>query len=174
MSQSRTLLLSKFEKKTYPHMPNTDTGEKMSTGQQVCTNTTVDRVTPHIHESESVSHSAGLTLCHPINCSLRGSSTDGILQARMLEWVAIPFSKGSSWPGIKPEPHTLQAGSLLSEPTREAFPAYLIYKYIHVLYPTLHVFPGGSVVKNLLTNAGGMGSIPESERSPGEGNGNPL
>ena len=40
---------------------------------------------------------------------------------------------------------------------------------------TLHVgFPGGSVVKNLLANAGNMGSVPASGRSPGEGNGNPF
>ena len=35
-------------------------------------------------------------------------------------------------------------------------------------------FPGGSVVKNLPANAGEVGSIPGSGRSPGEGNGNPL
>ena len=35
-------------------------------------------------------------------------------------------------------------------------------------------FPGGSVVKNPPANAGDVGLIPESERSPGEGNGNPL
>ena len=34
--------------------------------------------------------------------------------------------------------------------------------------------PGGSVVKNPLANAGAMGSIPWSRRSPGEGNGNPF
>ena len=35
-------------------------------------------------------------------------------------------------------------------------------------------FPGGSVVKTLPANAGDLGSIPGSGRSPGEGNGNPL
>ena len=35
-------------------------------------------------------------------------------------------------------------------------------------------FPGGSVIKNLPTNAGDVGSIPELGRSPGEGNGSPL
>ena len=35
-------------------------------------------------------------------------------------------------------------------------------------------FPGGSAVKNPPANAGDVGSIPESGRSPGEGNGNPL
>ena len=40
-----------------------------------------------------------LTLCSPVDCSLPGSSVHGILQARMLEWVAMPSSRGSSWPG---------------------------------------------------------------------------
>ena len=35
-------------------------------------------------------------LCDPIDCSLPGSSVHGILQARILEWVVIPFSRGSS------------------------------------------------------------------------------
>ena len=39
-----------------------------------------------------------LTLCHPIYCSPPGSSVHRILQARILEWVAIPFSRGSSLP----------------------------------------------------------------------------
>ena len=39
-----------------------------------------------------------LTLCDPMSCSLPGSSVHGILQARILEWVAIPFSRGSSQP----------------------------------------------------------------------------
>ena len=34
----------------------------------------------------------------PMDCSLPGSSVHGILQARILEWVAIPFSRGSSHP----------------------------------------------------------------------------
>ena len=39
-----------------------------------------------------------LTLCDPIGCSPPGSSVHGILQARTMEWVAMPFSKGSCWP----------------------------------------------------------------------------
>ena len=37
-----------------------------------------------------------LTLCNPVDCSPPGSSVHGILQARILEWVAIFFSRGSS------------------------------------------------------------------------------
>ena len=39
-----------------------------------------------------------LTLCDPMGCSPPVSSVHGILQARIQEWVAISFSKGSSWP----------------------------------------------------------------------------
>ena len=39
-----------------------------------------------------------LTLCDPIDCSLPGSSVHGLLQARVLKWVAMPSSRGSSQP----------------------------------------------------------------------------
>ena len=39
-----------------------------------------------------------LTLFDPMDCSLPGSSVHRIRQARTLEWFAIPFSRGSSWP----------------------------------------------------------------------------
>ena len=38
------------------------------------------------------------TLCDPMDYSLTGSSVYGILQVRILEWVAVPFSKGSFQP----------------------------------------------------------------------------
>ena len=38
------------------------------------------------------------TLCNPMDCSPPGSSIHGILQARIVEWVAISFSRGSSQP----------------------------------------------------------------------------
>ena len=37
-----------------------------------------------------------LTLCNPTDCSLSSSSVHGISQARILKWVAISFSRGSS------------------------------------------------------------------------------
>ena len=36
--------------------------------------------------------------CDPMDCSPSGSSVHGIFQARILEWIAISFSRGSSWP----------------------------------------------------------------------------
>ena len=37
-----------------------------------------------------------LTLCNPVHCSQPGSSVHEILRERTLEWIAIPFSRGSS------------------------------------------------------------------------------
>ena len=58
-----------------------------------------------------------LTLFDPMNYSLPGSSVHGILQARVLEWVAIPFFKGSSQPKDRPGSSALQMNSLLPKPT---------------------------------------------------------
>ena len=46
----------------------------------------------------SVTTESCLTLCDPMDCSSPGSSIHGILQARILEWIAISFSRGSSQP----------------------------------------------------------------------------
>ena len=52
------------------------------------------------------------TLCDPMDCSAPGSPVCGILHARILDWVAIYFSRGSSWLRSP----ALQANSLPSEP----------------------------------------------------------
>ena len=49
-----------------------------------------------------------LTLCDPVDCSLQGFSVHGIFQARVQEWVAISFSRGSSWPRDPGLPHCRQ------------------------------------------------------------------
>ena len=51
-----------------------------------------------------------------MDCSLSGSSVHGILQARILEWVAIPFPGDRPDPRIEPRSPALQADSLPSEP----------------------------------------------------------
>ena len=48
-------------------------------------------------ESESEVAQSCPTLCDPTDCSLPGFSIHGIFQARVLEWIAISFSRGSSW-----------------------------------------------------------------------------
>ena len=52
-----------------------------------------------------------LTLCDP-----RDYTVHGILQARLLQWVAVPFSRDLSNPGIEPRSAALQADSLPTEP----------------------------------------------------------
>ena len=56
-----------------------------------------------------------LTLCDPVDCSLPAPLYMGILQTRIVEWVAVPFSRGSSQPGIEPRSPSLQVDSLPSE-----------------------------------------------------------
>ena len=51
-----------------------------------------------------------------MDCSLPGSSIHGILQARILEWVAVSFSRGLPDLGIEPRSPALQADALTSEP----------------------------------------------------------
>ena len=47
------------------------------------------------------------TICNPMDYTVHG-----ILQARILEWLAFPFSRGSSQPGIEPRSPVLQSDSL--------------------------------------------------------------
>ena len=115
----------------------------------------------------------------------------GILQVRILEWVAKHSSRGSSNPGIKPSSPEMQADSLSSEPPGKPIYTHThththtyIYMYVYGSYIQAHIhtyiytyigFPGGArVVKNLSANARDTGLIPGSGRSSGEGNVNPL
>ena len=51
-----------------------------------------------------------LNLCDPMDCSPPGSSVHRILQARILEWVAIPSSRGSSQPGDQTQVSRIAGG----------------------------------------------------------------
>ena len=55
------------------------------------------------------------TLWDPMDHSPPGSSVLGIVQARILEWISIPFSRGSFQPRDQPGSLVLQAHSLLSK-----------------------------------------------------------
>ena len=70
-----------------------------------------------------------LTLCNPMDCSLTSSSVHGIFQARILEWVAIYFSKGSSQPRDRTQVSHMEEDSLLSEPPGKPFKAMITYEY---------------------------------------------
>ena len=60
-----------------------------------------------------------LTLCNPMDRGAWQATVHGILQARILEWVAIPFSRDLPNPGIERGPPALQADSSSSEPLGE-------------------------------------------------------
>ena len=62
-----------------------------------------------------------LTLCDPVDCSPPGSSVQGILQARILEWVAISFSRGSSQGLNLSLPHCRQ---IVYHPSHQESPLY--------------------------------------------------
>ena len=95
-----------------------------------------------------------LSLCDPVDCSPPSSSVYGIPQAWILEWVAMPSSRGSSWP-------------------RDRTHISHIYLYLQVGFLPL-CFPRGSKGKESACNAGDWGSIPGSGRCPEEGNSIPL
>ena len=73
-------------------------------------------------ESESEVAQLCPSFCNPVDCSPPGSSIHGILQARILEWVAISFSRESSQPGIEPTSPAMQADALTSEPPGMSLP----------------------------------------------------
>ena len=75
-------------------------------------------------EAKSISR---VRLCDPMDCSLPGSSIHGIFQARVLEWVAISFSRDLPDPGIKPGPPALQADALPSEPPGKPYVSLILF-----------------------------------------------
>ena len=74
-----------------------------------------------------------LTLCNPMDCNLPGFSVHGILQARILKWVAMPSSRDLPNPGIKPispESPALAGRFFTAEPPRKPI-AFLTMSFLH-------------------------------------------
>ena len=69
---------------------------------------------------ENVVAQSCLTLCDPMECSLSCSSIYGIFQARVLEWIAISFSRGSSWPRNQTRVSLIAGRRFIVWATREA------------------------------------------------------
>ena len=130
------------------------------------------------------------TLCHPMDCSLPSSSIHGILQARILEWVTIPFSRGSSQPRDWLRSPALQADSSPSEPPGKPKNRILML-FTQRLKKTgwgTKASPGqdSSIMRSVFLkkqkyiwilsawNVGYLGLIPGLGRSPREGKGCPL
>ena len=72
-----------------------------------------------------LSCSIGPNPCDPMDCSQPGSSVHGILQARILEWVAMPSSRGSPQPRDQTQVFCTAGDSLLSEPQEKPYSSML-------------------------------------------------
>ena len=127
-----------------------------------------------------------------------------VLQARILKWVALPFSRGSSQPRERTQVSHIAGGFFTSWATRAVYFIALtftvlfivLYTFIKIMVTVycswyiyrsrsslillsqeIYVFvgvPGGSEGEESTCNAGYLSSIPGSGRSPGEGKGYPL
>ena len=82
----------------------------------------------------------GLTFCDTMDCNPPGSSVHGILQARILEWVAIPFSRGSSQPRDWTQVSCNEGRFFTIWATREAF-AWCSVDVFLSFFPFDIVFP---------------------------------
>ena len=76
-------------------------------------------------------------LCDPVNCSLSGTSVHGILQATILEWVAIASSRDIPDPGTEPMSPALAGRLFTTEPAGKPH-SVLKFSYFKVLLKILH------------------------------------
>ena len=128
--------------------------------------------------------------CDPMDCCPPASSVQGISQARILEWVAISFSRGSSRSRNQPRSPASQVNSLLTElwltyynQSRDwllshmngreglSIPSRAILQIEKWFWLIRMGFHGGLVGKESACNAGDLGSVPGLGRSLGEENG---
>ena len=135
-----------------------------------------------------------------MDCSSPGSSVHGILQERIVEWVAVSFSRGSSQPRdwtqvsyttgrfftiwatreaqdfLKTSINSFQPAGLPHGFQTFQFPQFCepIPLYVYIYIYTYIGFSCGSAGKESARNLGNLVSIPGLERSPGEGKGYPL
>ena len=90
-----------------------------------------------------------LTLCDPMDYNPPGSSVHGILQAKILEWVAIPFARGSSWSRDQTQISCIAGRFFIIWATREVPEGYLVklgvrfLPWPNVLLPNFHCLTAG-------------------------------
>ena len=110
-------------------------------------------------QSESEVAQSCPTLCDPVDCSSPGSSVHGILQARILEWVVVSFSRGSSWPRDRTQVPRIAGRHFNLWATRKAFS----------IYQLVGTFLGALTIKNLPqtqeTRVWSLGRDPGGENS---------
>ena len=83
------------------------------------------------------------TLCYPMDYTVHG-----ILQARILEWVAFPFSRGPSQPRDLMQVSCIAGGFFISRATREPNSFYLIFYISHIKFCLflLYIFSSEKVI----------------------------
>ena len=91
---------------------------------------------------------SSLTLCGPMDCSPPGSSVHGISQGRILEWVAISYSRASSWARDQTHVYCITGRFYTIWATREA-PPLVLFK-TSVLTSTHGNYPSWSLRHNIL------------------------
>ena len=106
MSQTHILPPSVQHQSLLPGFPGSFNGEWTLFGEKACleclwcarfySKGLTWIITSECSETQVLFTQLCQTLCNPMDCGLPGSSVHGILQARILEWVAIPFSRESS------------------------------------------------------------------------------
>ena len=125
------------------------------------------------------------TLCDPMDCSSPDSFVYGILQARMQEWVAILFSRGSSWCKDQTQVSWIAGRFFTIWATRKSLLipsclqilAYLVWRAVNTWSIACEAYAkryGGTDSEESSCNIGRMVLTPGSGRSPGEGNVKPL
>ena len=67
--------------------------------------------------------------CDPVDCSLAGSSVHGIFQARMLEWFAVSFIRGSSQPRDQTQDSCMVGRCFIVGTTRDVSKEAIVVKY---------------------------------------------
>ena len=88
-----------------------------------------------------------LTLCDPLDCSPPGTSVHGVLQARILEWAALPSFRGSSRPRDRTPSPALAGGFFTTEPPGKPQLDHIIpHLNSCVLISFLGAAPGSSVI----------------------------
>ena len=115
------------------------------------------------------------TLCDSVDHSPLDSFVHWILQAKMLEWVAMPSSRAPSLP--RDQTHVsyvswMAGGFFTTSVTWEA--QKITYTDNPSNFTLLYSFPCGSASKESDCNVGDLSSVPRLGRSPGEGKGYPL
>ena len=108
------------------------------------------------------------TLCNSVDHGLLDPFVHWILQARMLEWVAMPSSRASSWPRDRTHVSYVSwmAGGFFTTSATWKAQKRIIYTDSSSNFTLLYGFPCGSAGKESDCNVGDVSLIPRLGRSP--------